>query len=128
MRELVMPMWKRRLAIAPWMLICNLLWTGCGKLEVRDRWFDADRIADVPAEVLPIWTDTVLHQPGQPGIRGFGGRVYFYEEAKPDPVRVDGQLACLLAPWLDGATKGWMDGGVREGGPEVPSNNKNPNP
>ena len=65
---------------------------GCNSLEVRDRWFDSDRIAEVPTEVLPIWTDTVLHQPGSPGVRGFGGRVYFYEDGKPDPVKVDGQL------------------------------------
>lgn len=66
---------------------------GCKGLTVRDRWFDTDRVAEVPNEILPIWTDTVLHQPGKPGIRGFGGRIYFYEQGKPNPVMVDGQLA-----------------------------------
>lgn len=70
--------------------LCLLL--GCSHLKVRDRWFDSDTITEVPSEILPIWTDTVLHQPGKPGVRGFGGRVYFYVEGKPDPVPVDGQL------------------------------------
>ena len=75
-------------------LSCLLLGQlGCKTLEVRDRWFDSDRVAEIPSEILPIWTDTVLHQPGKAGVRGFGGRVYFYEEGKPDPVKVDGQLA-----------------------------------
>ena len=33
---------------------------------------------EIPDRILPIWTDTVLHQPNQPGVRGFGGRIYFY--------------------------------------------------
>jgi hypothetical protein len=47
----------------------------------------------VPDRILAVWTDTVLHQPGQKGIRGFGGRVYFYEKDKPDPIEVEGSLA-----------------------------------
>ena len=47
----------------------------------------------VPDRILAVWTDTVLHQPGQKGIRGFGGRVYFYEKDKPDPIAVEGSLA-----------------------------------
>lgn len=89
---------------SPWALnlAIVLLLTGCNHLEVRDRWFDSDRVSKVPTEILPIWTDTVLHQPGQPGIRGFGGRVYFYEEGKPDPVMVDGQLVVYA---FDGSSK-----------------------
>ena len=47
----------------------------------------------VPDRILAVWTDTVLHQSGQKGIRGFGGRVYFYEKDKPDPIEVEGSLA-----------------------------------
>ena len=88
-------------------LLCLLLpllsgFLGCKHLRVADRWFDSDRISEVPAEILPIWTDTVLHQPGKPGIRGFGGRVYFYETGKPDPVQVDGQLVVYA---FDGDSK-----------------------
>lgn len=47
----------------------------------------------VPDRILAVWTDTVLHQQGQTGVRGFGGRVYFYEKDKTDPIEVDGSLA-----------------------------------
>lgn len=50
----------------------------------------------IPESVLPIWSDTVLHQPGKPGVRGFGGRVYFYAEEGGDPVKVDGSLTVYV--------------------------------
>jgi len=81
---------KWRLALLFLLLAAS---SGCKHLRVGDRWFDTDRVVDIPSEILPIWTDTVLHQPNEPGVRGFGGRVYFYATGKPDPVLVDGQLA-----------------------------------
>lgn len=88
---------RRKLVRSPFlcqllMLLALCVLTGCQHLKIRDRWFDTERVSKLPSEVLPIWTDTVLHQPGKPGVRGFGGRVYFYEPGKPDPVKVDGQL------------------------------------
>ncbi len=50
----------------------------------------------VPDRILPVWTDSVLHQPNQPGVRGFGGRVYFYGKEKTDPVEVDGSFAVYV--------------------------------
>jgi len=50
----------------------------------------------IPESVLPIWSDTVLHQPGKPGVRGFGGRVYFYADEGGDPVKVDGSLTVYV--------------------------------
>lgn len=47
----------------------------------------------IPDRILAVWTDAVLHQQGQPGVRGFGGRVYFYEKDKTDPIEVEGSLA-----------------------------------
>lgn len=47
----------------------------------------------VPDRMMVIWTDTVLHQPQQPGIRGFGGRAYFYNGKNSEPIEVDGGLA-----------------------------------
>ncbi len=49
-----------------------------------------------PERVVAVWTDTVLHQPNQPGVRGFGGRVYFYEKEKTDPIEVEGGLAVYV--------------------------------
>ena len=38
------------------------------------------------------WSDTVLTQTGRPPIRGFGGRLMFYEGKKEEPIKVDGTL------------------------------------
>lgn len=46
----------------------------------------------LPDRITPFWTDTVLHQPKQPGVRGFGGRVYFYRDGNQDSIEVDGGL------------------------------------
>lgn len=51
---------------------------------------------EIPDRILPIWTDTVLHQPNQPGVRGFGGRIYFYGKENKDPIEVDGSLAVYV--------------------------------
>jgi hypothetical protein len=50
----------------------------------------------VPDRILAIWTDTVLRQPNQPGVRGFGGRVFFYEKDENDPIEVDGKLVVFV--------------------------------
>ena len=44
-----------------------------------------------PAQMVAIWSDAVYTQPGHPPIRGFGGRLYFYNE-KSEAVPVEGQL------------------------------------
>ncbi|MBX3421920.1 MAG: hypothetical protein KF752_10245 [Pirellulaceae bacterium] len=50
----------------------------------------------VPDRILAVWSDSVLHQPGQPGVRGFGGRIYFYKTDINQPVTVDGGLAVYV--------------------------------
>ncbi len=46
---------------------------------------------ETPERVIAIWSDAVYQHPGKPATRGFGGRVYFYNnEGKVIPV--DGQL------------------------------------
>ncbi|MEZ6076018.1 MAG: hypothetical protein R3C56_10210 [Pirellulaceae bacterium] len=37
-----------------------------------------------------------MHQTGQAGVRGFGGRVYFYAQDKTDPIEVDGGLTIYV--------------------------------
>ncbi|NUQ63771.1 MAG: hypothetical protein HUU20_14945, partial [Pirellulales bacterium] len=44
----------------------------------------------MPERMVDAWTDTVLHQNGQRGVRGFGGRVMFYAKGSDEPVAVDG--------------------------------------
>lgn len=58
-----------------------------------------------PRQLVPVWSDTVLHQPGEPATRGFGGRIMFYGNDKHKAVRVDGTLVVYV--WDD--SKGTME-------------------
>jgi hypothetical protein len=55
-------------------------------------WFAKDEEPAVPDRMMIVWTDTILHQPQKPGVRGFGGRVFFYSGNETTPVKVDGSL------------------------------------
>jgi hypothetical protein len=78
------------LALASLLLI---VLSGCARWDLRDPWpWNESEQLQVPDRVLPMWTDTILYQPGQPGIRGFGARVYFYGQDKKEPIEVDGSL------------------------------------
>ena len=55
-----------------------------------------DESKPLPDRILPVWTDSVLHQPNQPGVRGFGGRIYFYSKDDTDPIEIDGSLAVYV--------------------------------
>ena len=46
----------------------------------------------VPTRLVATWTETVLNTAGQKPLRGFGGRIAFFNRDSDDPVRVDGQL------------------------------------
>ena len=52
-----------------------------------------------PRQIVPVWSDTVLHQPSEPATRGFGGRIMFYGEDKHKAIRVDGTL--VVYAWDD---------------------------
>ncbi|QDT05531.1 hypothetical protein K227x_39310 [Rubripirellula lacrimiformis] len=70
---------------------------GCQFVPDRPSWstklFEKEEVAVVPTRMMVMWADTILHQPQQPGVRGFGGRIYFYNGQDADPVKVDGGLA-----------------------------------
>jgi len=54
-----------------------------------------------PTQMIPIWTDTVLHSAGKPAMRGCGGRFMFYTPDSKEGVRVDGVLTVYV--WNDSA-------------------------
>ncbi len=85
-----------RLVLLP--VALTLCAAGCTALD--PKWPSLDWPAKsnfkVPTLLLPIWTDTMLHQPNQPGIRGFGARVYFYEREGGDPIEVDGSVTVYV--------------------------------
>lgn len=63
--------------------------------------------AAVPVKMAAIWSPAVLNRPGEPPMRGFGGRLYFYD-ADNRPVAVEGQLMVYAFddsnPYSDGKT------------------------
>lgn len=52
-----------------------------------------------PTKIIPVWSDTVLHQAGRSGRRGCGGRVMFYSGDGKKAVQVDGSLVVYV--WDD---------------------------
>lgn len=65
----------------PALLLC--LSGGCSAMHLESvAFFEKEPEFDTPLQVIPVWSNTVLHQAGKHGTRGFGGRVIFYGEKK----------------------------------------------
>lgn len=45
-----------------------------------------------PERIVSTWAEAVLHDANGDATRGFGGRLFFYERASEEPIRVRGQL------------------------------------
>ncbi|HRX79072.1 MAG TPA: hypothetical protein P5307_08420, partial [Pirellulaceae bacterium] len=73
--------------------------SGCKTIDSdwmpKAPWSKADKIVerdyDTPVRMAAIWTPDILSRPGLPASRGFGGRLYFYNQMNK-PVKVEGQL------------------------------------
>jgi hypothetical protein len=84
---------------------CSILWLslatllaapGCAQWNMDESLaiFEADAKPQTPDNVLAVWTDTTLNQPGKPVVRGFGGRVMFFVEGNEGKaIPVDGALS-----------------------------------
>jgi hypothetical protein len=85
--------------LVAWLILLSMT-VGCSSfMEKKTDWvpfLNKQPAITIPERVMPIWTDTVLHQPGLPGVRGFGGRVYFYEEGNQEPVQIEGRLTVYV--------------------------------
>jgi hypothetical protein len=77
-----------------WPAVGLIVACGCAPLHLNKPsiWPFNDDKPRVPDKVVAIWADTVLYQPGEQPIRGFGGRLMFSEAKKEKPVKVDGAL------------------------------------
>ena len=79
----------------------SLMVTGCslinGPLAPID--LNDENASKTPTKVIPVWTETVLHQQGKVNVRGCGARVTFYSAESEKPVRVDG--AIIVYAWDD---------------------------
>lgn len=85
-------------------LVCTLIAISSGCASVFDgssnrnpkkkkeswTWFKKPEYQE-PKSMVAIWTEDTLIQPGKPVTRGFGGRLYFYNE-KSQAIPVEGEL------------------------------------
>jgi len=55
-------------------------------------WKNEKREYGIPDSIVAVWTYAVAHTPGQPPVRGFGGRIMFYQDGREKPIKVDGTL------------------------------------
>ncbi len=85
---------------------CLILLTSCivaagcaSMMPSADNWLEKQPEFVTPSKVIPVWSDTVLHQAGQAGTRGCGGRIMFYAGDGKRAVRVDGSL--VVYAWDD---------------------------
>jgi hypothetical protein len=64
--------------------------TSAGAWEVWP--FNKEDKPGKPDKVIVMWSDTVLTRSDRPPMRGFGGRLMFYEKDKEDSIKVEGTL------------------------------------
>jgi hypothetical protein len=62
----------------------------CGCAEFRMPLMKSELEPDIPETATVVWSDTILYQAAQPGVRGFGGRAMFYGRDSKTPIPVDG--------------------------------------
>jgi hypothetical protein len=78
---------------------CALLFSGCHSVAPQWRelmpWSTTPKVTEStyaqPVRVAAMWTTDILTRPGSPPVRGFGGRLYFYDD-HGKTIPVEGQL------------------------------------
>ena len=67
---------------------------GCAEWNLNDSlaFYVSKPKTQTPDSVAAVWTNAMLHQPGKPAVRGFGGRLMFATDVEEAPVLVDGRL------------------------------------
>lgn len=81
---------------------CLVFLPGCAMFDVGMPSildFEEDPEFQTPHQLIPVWTDTVLHRTGVSGTRGCGGRFMFYSGEGKEAVRVDGSVVVYV--WND---------------------------
>lgn len=84
-------------------LVASVSIVGCAGLDMPDSnpwgtmtaklpWGDDGEEPAIPTRITALWTNTILNQSGKSGVRGFGGRLMFYNDNQSEPHRVDGTL------------------------------------
>ena len=79
------------------LLIVAALATAASAADSWMPWpFHKDEPTGKPDKIVAAWTDAVATTAGQPPVRGFGGRLMFYEGKSDMPVKVDGTLIVYI--------------------------------
>lgn len=73
-------------------LIVLTLLTGCSSFKAKTPDLSALKPAGPAAKAIAAWEPAVKHDSDKPAQRGFGGRVYFYDAAAKNPVKVKGTV------------------------------------
>ena len=82
------------------LLCCSATMTGCAMFDAgMPKMFEKEPEFLAPQQMIPLWSDTVLHQAGSKGQRGCGGRFMFYTGDNKEGVRVDGAVTVYV--WND---------------------------
>ena len=89
-----MKSWRGRawllLAVAP-----AAFGAGCAQFDLgqSNGWpFAAEEEHGEPTQLIAVWTDTVLTRADGPAVRGFGGRLMFYDHQDAQPIKARGTL------------------------------------
>lgn len=90
-----------RAGLGPLVAAFVALAAGCQTFKLSDKltgalpWSDSAKVKEPkgpePDRMVAVWTDTTYYHPGKPTMRGFGGRIYFYD-VQGESMAVDGQL------------------------------------
>ncbi|MEZ6046155.1 MAG: hypothetical protein R3C11_11420 [Planctomycetaceae bacterium] len=85
------------------LLLTTSCLTGCASFHLAQAmkfdldkpfpWETDDDEIKVPARLVVVWKDTILNQRNKLGVRGFGGRIMFYDEQGTKPIKVAGNVA-----------------------------------
>lgn len=74
-------------------LLCLFFLTGCASIPKPD--FSALKPAGPVVKVIAAWEPAISTGGGKP-MRGFGGRVYFYDQEMSRPIKVDGTVVVYI--------------------------------
>lgn len=68
---------------------------GCASwnLPKQIAFWDAPPKPQVPTRMVEFWSEETLTTPGMPSVRGFAGRVMFYNDKQSAPITVDGTFS-----------------------------------
>jgi len=81
------------------LLVLTGLASGCAQIDLHEtlRLPGTKPLPAVPTRMSDMWTETVMTQTGEKPVRGFGGRVMFYNHHNSsEPVRVDGKFIVFV--------------------------------